>query len=233
MTAGDIAFRVLDRMRGAGGDYQGRVTVVDINAEMVAEGRRKAAARNVPAAHLAWLVDSAEKLPLEGSSVDSYTVAFGIRNVTDRSAALREAARVLRPGGRFLCLEFSPVATPGLKQLYDAYSMHVIPAIGKVVANDADSFRCARTLPRFFCVVLARSVTDRGAALREAARVLRPGGRFLCLEFSPVVTPGLKQYDAYSMHIIPAIGKVVANDADSYRCARTLPRLFCCCEPGL
>lgn len=92
---------------------------------------------------LDWIVDSAEKLPLPDASCDSYTVAFGIRNVTDRAAALREAVRVLKPGGRFMCLEFSQVDTPVLKELYDAYSVNVIPKIGKIIADDGDSYQCA------------------------------------------------------------------------------------------
>lgn len=74
---------------------------------------------------------SAETLPFPDESMDSYTVSFGIRNVTDRAAALREAHRVLKPGGRFLCLEFSKVVVPGLQQLYDLYSFTVIPQIGR------------------------------------------------------------------------------------------------------
>lgn len=93
--------------------------------------------------HLKWVVASAEELPIESNSMDSYTVAFGIRNVTNRDAALAEAYRVLKRGGRFMCLEFSPVDTPVLKDVYDAYSMNVIPKMGKLVANDPESYRCA------------------------------------------------------------------------------------------
>lgn len=89
------------------------------------------------------MVASAEELPFEDSTLDSYTVAFGIRNVTRRDAALAEAHRVLKRGGRFLCLEFSPVDTPVFKDIYDAYSMNVLPKMGKLVANDADSYRSA------------------------------------------------------------------------------------------
>lgn len=90
---------------------------------------------------LRWLAGSAEELPFETSAFDSYTVAFGIRNVTNRGAALSEAYRVLKPGGRFMCLEFSPVETPVLKDVYDAYSINVIPAMGKVIVNDSESYR--------------------------------------------------------------------------------------------
>lgn len=142
VAAGDVAFRVLDRLKHGTASFSGRVTVLDINAEMVAEGQKKAEASGRAGRHLRWLVDSAEKLPLPEASVDSYTVAFGIRNVTHRAAALAEAARVLRPGGRFLCLEFSPVEVPLLREAYDAYSMHIIPALGQMIAGDADSYRC-------------------------------------------------------------------------------------------
>ena len=110
---------------------EGVVTVFDINAEMLAEGQRKAAARGVPPHAVAWVEGNAEALPFPDASMDSYTVAFGIRNVTDRDAALREAHRVLRPGGRFLCLEFSRLAVPQLQPLYDLYSFNVIPEIGR------------------------------------------------------------------------------------------------------
>jgi demethylmenaquinone methyltransferase / 2-methoxy-6-polyprenyl-1,4-benzoquinol methylase len=82
-------------------------------------------------------------LPLDDECMDSYTVAFGIRNMTHRAAALSEAARVLKPGGRFMCLEFSHVEVPLLKDVYDAYSMNVIPKLGKIIADDGDSYQCA------------------------------------------------------------------------------------------
>lgn len=84
---------------------------------------------------------SAEELPFDSDTFDSYTVAFGIRNVTNRGAALSEAFRVLKRGGRFMCLEFSPVETPVLKEVYDAYSSTVIPTMGQVIANDSESYR--------------------------------------------------------------------------------------------
>jgi len=84
---------------------------------------------------------SAEALPFENNYFDSYTIAFGIRNITDRNAALQEAYRVLRPGGRFLCLEFSKLTAPLLQQIYDEYSFRVIPEIGKIVAGDFDSYK--------------------------------------------------------------------------------------------
>ena len=89
---------------------------------------------------LSWVQGNAEVLPFPDNSMDAYTVAFGIRNVTDRAAALAEAWRVLRPGGRLACLEFSSVSLPLLREAYDAYSFAVIPRIGALVAGDADSY---------------------------------------------------------------------------------------------
>ncbi|KAG2496051.1 hypothetical protein HYH03_005970 [Edaphochlamys debaryana] len=121
----------------------GRVVVCDINPDMLREGKQKAAATSDLAgdAGLSFVEGNAEQLPFDDTSFDSYTIAFGIRNVTDRPAALREALRVLKPGGRFLCLEFSQVTQPGLRELYDAYSFAVIPRIGHIVANDAASYQ--------------------------------------------------------------------------------------------
>lgn len=87
-----------------------------------------------------WVEGNAEHLPFPDNTFDSYTIAFGIRNVTDKDAALRDAFRVLKPGGRFLCLEFSKVVVPGLQQLYDLYSFAVIPELGRIVANDRESY---------------------------------------------------------------------------------------------
>lgn len=130
---GDIALRILK----AGG---GAVSVIDINREMLAVGRDRAldAGR---VANLDWICGDAERLPVASSSVDAYTIAFCIRNVTHVPAALAEARRVLKPGGRFLCLEFSRVALPVLDGLYDAYSFRVLPMIGQAVTGNADAYR--------------------------------------------------------------------------------------------
>lgn len=145
---GDVAFRVLRGIRDSearntstGTKCLGSVVVCDINTAMLKEGERKAASQGIDATSIEWVEGNAENLPFEDRAFDSYTIAFGIRNVTDRPAALREARRVLRPGGRFLCLEFSKVIVPGLQQLYDVYSFRVIPEIGRVVAGDAESYR--------------------------------------------------------------------------------------------
>ena len=128
---GDIAFRMA--RRGA------RVTVSDINADMLGVGEQRAQQRGL--AGLTWQVENAESLTFANDAFDAYTIAFGIRNVTDIPAALREAHRVLKRGGRFFCLEFSSSDWPGFAQLYQAYSERVIPRIGKAVANDEASYK--------------------------------------------------------------------------------------------
>lgn len=119
---------------------QGAVTVFDINAEMLEVGKQRARAQGLTTG-LSWVQGNAEQLPFPDACMDSYTVAFGIRNVTDRHAALCEAHRVLRRGGRLLCLEFSQVSLPLLRQVYDAYSFNVIPKIGGLVAHDEASYQ--------------------------------------------------------------------------------------------
>ena len=131
---GDIAFRVLE----AGGGT--RATVVDINADMLAVGRARAAGRGLDDA-ITFVEGNAEALPLPDRSYDAVTIAFGIRNVPRIAAALGEAYRVLRIGGRFLCLEFSTVDVPGLAALYDFYSFNVIPALGRMVTGDREAYR--------------------------------------------------------------------------------------------
>ena len=128
---GDIAFRMAQR--GA------LVTVSDINADMLGVGMERATARKIDG--LTWQVENAETLSFADNSFDAFTIAFGIRNVTDIPQALREAHRVLKRGGRFYCLEFSTSEWPGFGELYDRYSDKVIPRIGKVVAKDEDSYR--------------------------------------------------------------------------------------------
>ncbi|MEM9999516.1 MAG: bifunctional demethylmenaquinone methyltransferase/2-methoxy-6-polyprenyl-1,4-benzoquinol methylase UbiE [Pseudomonadota bacterium] len=132
---GDIAFRIVERS-GRNAD----VTVLDINASMLDVGKERALKRNL-ADKTDFVEGNAEALPFEDKSFDAYTIAFGIRNVPDISKALSEAYRVLKPGGRFLCLEFSEVDVPGLAELYDAWSFNAIPSIGKAVAGDDEPYR--------------------------------------------------------------------------------------------
>jgi demethylmenaquinone methyltransferase / 2-methoxy-6-polyprenyl-1,4-benzoquinol methylase len=132
---GDIAFRVIEA-----GSSSARATVVDINADMLAIGRARAAERGLDDA-IGFVEGNAEALPFADRSYDAVTIAFGIRNVPRIEAALAEAHRVLRIGGRFLCLEFSTVDVPGLDALYEFYSFNVIPALGRAVAGDAEAYR--------------------------------------------------------------------------------------------
>ena len=131
---GDIAFRIRRRARDA------RITVCDINPEMLAVGRDRAVNRGIVAG-IDWVTADAESLPLADGAADAVTIAFGLRNVTNRDRALAEMRRVLKPGGRFLCMEFSRVAVPLLGQVYDRYSFHVVPWIGQIVTRDRDAYR--------------------------------------------------------------------------------------------
>ena len=136
---GDMARRFADLARRArqrrGGD-DARILVVDYNAEMIAAGRSRGLSPEI-----AWAVGDAQGLPLPDGCADAYVISFGIRNVTDIPAALREARRVLKPGGRFLCLEFSRPPAPALARLYDAYSFRVIPFMGEQIAGDRESYQ--------------------------------------------------------------------------------------------
>jgi len=128
---GDVAFRMA--RRGA------QVTVSDINADMLKVGKDRAEARSLNG--LTWKVENAEALSFASASFDAYTIVFGIRNVTDIPAALREAHRVLKRGGRFYCMEFSSSDWPGFSKLYDTWASNAIPRIGKAIADDEDSYR--------------------------------------------------------------------------------------------
>ncbi len=133
---GDVAFRVLD----AGGD-ETRVTVLDINPDMLGVGRERAGERYGDDPRLDFVEGNAEELPFPDGSFDAYTIAFGIRNVPRIERALAEAFRVLRHGGRFLCLEFSRVDVPVLDKVYDLYSFNVIPRLGQAVTGDGEPYR--------------------------------------------------------------------------------------------
>jgi len=131
---GDVAFGYVERAGGGA-----RAVVCDINGEMVAVGRD----RSIDRARLddvLWVCGDAEALPFPSGSVDACTIAFGLRNVTRIDAALAEMRRVLKPGGRFLCLEFSHVVIPALDRLYDLYSFRVLPALGRLVAGDRHAY---------------------------------------------------------------------------------------------
>ncbi len=128
---GDIAFRMVKQ--GA------EVTVADINPAMLGVGMERARKKGIDG--LLWAEENAEVLSLTDKSFDAYTIAFGIRNVTNIPKALSEAHRVLKRGGRFYCLEFSTTVWPGFKELYDTYSHRLVPKVGKLVAQDEDSYR--------------------------------------------------------------------------------------------
>ncbi|MFZ1679777.1 MAG: bifunctional demethylmenaquinone methyltransferase/2-methoxy-6-polyprenyl-1,4-benzoquinol methylase UbiE [Rhizobiaceae bacterium] len=132
---GDIAFRIVEASAG-----NAHVTVLDINGSMLAVGRERAEKRGLSGS-LDFVEANAEMLPFPDNSFDAYTIAFGIRNVPRIDVALSEAFRVLKRGGRFLCLEFSEVQAPVLDRVYEWFSFNVIPAIGGVVAGDAEPYR--------------------------------------------------------------------------------------------
>ncbi|MDQ0314651.1 bifunctional demethylmenaquinone methyltransferase/2-methoxy-6-polyprenyl-1,4-benzoquinol methylase UbiE [Amorphus orientalis] len=132
---GDIAFRILNR-GGAGTS----VTITDINGAMLGVGAERAEKKHL-ADRSRFVQANAEMLPFADRSHDAYTIAFGIRNVPDRAAALAEAYRVLPRGGRFMCLEFAPVDLPVLQQVYDTYSFRVIPPLGRAVTGDEQPYQ--------------------------------------------------------------------------------------------
>ena len=131
---GDIAFRILERAP------QAEVTICDLTPAMLAVGRDRAIDRGILSG-LDWISGNAEALPVAEMHFDAYTISFGLRNVADQQKALNEAYRALKPGGRFLCLEFSHVAVPALAKLYDLYSFRVLPWLGQQVAKDRDSYQ--------------------------------------------------------------------------------------------
>jgi demethylmenaquinone methyltransferase/2-methoxy-6-polyprenyl-1,4-benzoquinol methylase len=145
--------RMAEVARARRGGAAARVVVVDFNAAMIGAGRARADRDGVE-----WVVGEAQALPLSDAGADAYCIAFGLRNVTDIPAALKEARRVLRPGGRFLCLEFSRPTTGVVRAGYDAYSFHVIPAIGQAVAKDRDAY--------LYLVESIRRFPDQGALAR-------------------------------------------------------------------
>jgi demethylmenaquinone methyltransferase/2-methoxy-6-polyprenyl-1,4-benzoquinol methylase len=140
---GDIARRFLARAGEA------RAIVCDINESMLRHGRDRSIDAGILAG-IEWVCGDAESLPVETAGVDAYTIAFGLRNVTHIDAALAEARRVLKPGGRFLCLEFSPVQGPLLRRAYEFYSFAVLPLMGELVAGEREAYQyLAESIRRF------------------------------------------------------------------------------------
>ncbi|RLN92218.1 hypothetical protein BBJ28_00003240 [Nothophytophthora sp. Chile5] len=143
---GDIAFRIAERLaKSRTGTVGSEITVCDINSSMLQVGEERAAKvlPHVDQSLFRWVEGNAEHLAFEDNSFDVYTIVFGIRNVTHVDRALKEAYRVLKPGGRFMCMEFSRVPNPLIRSVYDAvrYSFNVIPLLGEKVADDRDSYQ--------------------------------------------------------------------------------------------
>ena len=132
---GDIAFRLYDKSDG-----EAFITVSDINESMLSVGQDRAYDRGITK-NMDWVTANAETLPFDDNSFDVYTISFGLRNVTHIDNALKEAARVLKPGGRFYCLEFSHVDNPVVRKIYDGYSDYLIPKFGEIVAKDRESYQ--------------------------------------------------------------------------------------------
>jgi demethylmenaquinone methyltransferase / 2-methoxy-6-polyprenyl-1,4-benzoquinol methylase len=162
---GDVAFRMA--RRGA------RVTVSDINADMLEEGKKRAEARDLD---LRWQVENAEALTFGDAQFDAYTIVFGIRNVTDIPAALWEAHRVLKRGGRFFCMEFSSSDWPGFSQLYDRWADNVIPKLGKAFADDEASYKyLVESIRRFPRPQQFRAMVTEAGFVRAAAEPMLGG----------------------------------------------------------
>ena len=162
---GDVAFRMA--RRGA------RVTVSDINADMLEVGKQRAGAQGLD---LKWQVENAEKLSFANDSFDAYTIVFGIRNVTDIPAALKEAHRVLKRGGRFFCMEFSRSDWPGFSEIYDRWADNVIPKLGKAVADDEASYRyLVESIRRFPRPDAFRRMVSEAGFIRAAAEPMLGG----------------------------------------------------------
>ncbi len=167
---GDIAMRVIE----AGGSGT-RATVCDINTEMLDVGRERAATRYLDD-RVTFTEGNAETLPFPDRSFDAFSIAFGIRNVPRIEMALSQAYRVLKPGGRFLCLEFSSSDVPGLDKLYELYSFNVIPAMGQMVADDAESYRYLVESIRRFPKPQAFSDMIRKAGFARVSHKVMTGG---------------------------------------------------------
>jgi demethylmenaquinone methyltransferase / 2-methoxy-6-polyprenyl-1,4-benzoquinol methylase len=166
---GDIAFRIAERSPAA------VVTVADINAQMMAVGRRRARTPSL-AGRIAFVHANAEALPFAAARFDAVTIAFGIRNVPDIPKALSEAHRVLRPGGRFLCLEFSAVDVAFLDKAYDLYSMHVIPRLGGLVVGDEEPYRyLVESIRKFPNQACFSAMIESAGFERVSARTLSGG----------------------------------------------------------
>ena len=171
---GDIIFGIRDALERATSlpAQQSKLTICDINQSMLDVGRNRAIDRGWVDG-FDWVCGNAESLPFDDQTFDVYTIAFGLRNVTDIDAALAEAWRVLRPGGRFFCLEFSKVDVPGLQKIYDVFSFEVIPRLGQALTGDRASYQ--------YLVESIRRFPDQQALLERMAQagMTRPSCRNL------------------------------------------------------
>jgi demethylmenaquinone methyltransferase / 2-methoxy-6-polyprenyl-1,4-benzoquinol methylase len=182
---GDIAFRILERLGATAASSGARVLVCDLTPAMLAVGRDRAIDRGLLAG-IDWLAGDAERLPIADFAADAYVIAFGLRNVTHIDRALAEARRVLKPGGRFFCLEFSHVVLPLLDRAYAVYSDAVLPALGRVVTGDEAAYRyLVESIRRFppqaelarrieaagFRLVRCRNLSGGIAAIHSAWRI--------------------------------------------------------------
>ena len=177
---GDIAFRMLDHSTNINRDHQTSVIVSDINPEMLGEGKKRFASSPYKAAgRVSFLEANAEQLDkVESESIDLYTVAFGIRNFTHKQKALEEAFRVLKPGGVFACLEFTPqLNNPLLNAIYKRWSFSAIPLIGQIVAADRESYQ-----------YLVESI-ERFPSQEEFAGMIRQAGFLLPVSYTHLTLP--------------------------------------------
>ena len=163
---GDIALRALTHLAAENAAPLGSIVVCDASERMLEVGRARALDQGILAG-IEWVCADAERLPVADRSVDLYTIAFGLRNVTRIDVALAEARRALKPGGRFLCLEFTPEITPLLQPLYDLYSFGIVPLLGRIVTGDREAYaylvESIRRFPRQseLCEMVARAGLDQ------------------------------------------------------------------------
>jgi ubiquinone/menaquinone biosynthesis methyltransferase len=136
---GDVAFRMYKKLKKYSDDFA--ITVADFNAQMLEVGKKNAIDKNVIGEEISWAEDNGEKSKFDSDSFDYYTIAYGIRNFTDLKKGVEESFRLLKKGGKFLCLEFNQVENEMLKKLYDFYSFNIIPKVGKLITGDDEPYK--------------------------------------------------------------------------------------------